>query len=398
MPAIELFSKPIYNTWIELTYYQNQEAIEKYVENVLENDMPPGVLMIDDTWSNSYGDWRFNTSRFPKPKEMIDSLHKQGFDVMLWICPFVTPDTVVYREVRDRGFLITEKSGEPVLVKWWNGYSAVLDMTNPLTKEWLKKQLDLLQNLGIDGFKFDAGDSFFYKTDYITHLNGDQNSQSQAWSEFGKQYPFNEYRVTFGEGGAPLLQRLCDKFHSWGKNGISSLIPDSLAQGIIGSPFSSPDMIGGGDYLSFENESNNLDGELFVRYAEIACLMPAMQFSAFPKRVLNQEDFAAINRALQTRKHYLPYILQQIKLSASTGEPVIRYMSYEFPDENIETLVDQFMIGSALLVAPIWVKGKTSRKVYLPKGIWYYKGRKYVSQGEEMIVEGEYGSPIVFEK
>ena len=166
----------------------------------------------------------------------------------------------------------------------------------------MKEQLDALQKLGIDGFKFDAGDSIYYRRDNVTYGNVKPDEQCQLWAEFGEQYPFNEYRVTVQAGGYALLQRLCDKEHSWGTEGIASLIPDILLQGITGHPYGCPDMIGGGEYLNFQNmEAGGLDEELFVRHAEIACLMPAMQFSAAPFRVLKKENFEAILRSIQMR-------------------------------------------------------------------------------------------------
>lgn len=397
-PARKLFEKPIYNSWIELTFYQTQDAIEHYAKDILRHGLPAGVLMIDDGWSNYYGDWQFHSGKFPNPKQMIDELHQKGFKVMLWICPFVTADTVAYREALAQDLLLKRPDGEAYIIHWWNGHSALLDMTNPETRRWLKQQLDKLMELGVDGFKFDAGDSFFYPADSINFANANSDQQSQAWSDFGEQYPYNEYRVTFAAGGRPLLQRLCDKNHAWKENGIESLIPSSLAQGITGHPFSCPDMIGGGEYVNFAEASKHLDAELFIRYAEIACLMPAMQFSAAPYRVLNAKDFAAIKKTIAIREKYLPIILQLVDSAAQTGEPIIRYMSYEFPDEAVEKLNDQFMLGSHVLVAPIVKPRQTGRQVYLPEGKWKLLDRIYKSPGEFYYFETEYGQPLIFER
>ena len=57
MPAENLFGRIIYNTWIELTYHQNEEDILAYAGRILESRMAPGVLMIDDGWAECYGDW-----------------------------------------------------------------------------------------------------------------------------------------------------------------------------------------------------------------------------------------------------------------------------------------------------------------------------------------------------
>jgi hypothetical protein len=54
MPDITLFSKPQYNTWIELMYDQNQKDILRYAKSIINNGFPPGVLMIDDNWQEDY--------------------------------------------------------------------------------------------------------------------------------------------------------------------------------------------------------------------------------------------------------------------------------------------------------------------------------------------------------
>ena len=56
------------------------------------------------------------------------------------------------------GFVMNEK-GVPHPVKWWNGYSAMLDMTHPQGRSWFGRQLDRLQrDFGVDGFKLDECD------------------------------------------------------------------------------------------------------------------------------------------------------------------------------------------------------------------------------------------------
>ncbi len=398
-PAMELFENPIYNSWIELTFYQNRDDVEKYAKEILDNGMPPGVLMIDDGWSEYYGDWKFHSGKFPDAKEMLNNLHQMGFHIMVWICPFITADTIKYREAKRLGILILDDKDEPYIVSWWNGFSAVLDMSNPKAVEWLKKQLDELVELGVDGFKFDAGDSFHYMKPNKTYDNTTPNEQSRLWEQFGAQYKFNEYRVTFGAGGDPVLQRLCDKQHVWGTEGIGGLLPDALLQGIIGHPFSCPDMIGGGEYVNFqESMEGKLDEELFLRHCEIATLMPAMQFSAAPYRVLSKESFGRILGCVELRKKYIPYILDCIKNAGSTGEPVVRYMTYEFPEEPVENILDQFMLGDKYLVAPITVKGITSRDVYLPKGKWIRNGELIESTSEKIHCEEENDLLIIFER
>ena len=90
-PAELMFSAPQYNTWIEMPYAPTQEGVLAYAQGVLDAGFPPGLLMIDDRWSEDYGEWRFDPTRFPDPAAMIAQLHVWGFAVMLWVVPSSAP-------------------------------------------------------------------------------------------------------------------------------------------------------------------------------------------------------------------------------------------------------------------------------------------------------------------
>lgn len=170
IPDPLFFSAPQYNTWVELTYNQNQKDILAYAKSMIANGCPPGILMIDDTWQAGYGDWRFEPTRFENPKAMMDELHSLGYKVMLWMCPFVSMDTPSFRRLergiepltgralKERGGLLRDKDGKgPACVSWWNGYSALLDFTHPFARKWFKGECDrLVRDYGADGFKFDG--------------------------------------------------------------------------------------------------------------------------------------------------------------------------------------------------------------------------------------------------
>ncbi len=113
-----LFSSPQYNTWIELMYNQNQTDILKYAQAIREHGFPPGVLMIDDNCQEDYGKWNFHPGRFSDPKSMVATLHTNGFKVMLWVCPFVSADSDVYRELAQKRLLLRDSGGEPAIVRW----------------------------------------------------------------------------------------------------------------------------------------------------------------------------------------------------------------------------------------------------------------------------------------
>ena len=63
-----------------------------------------------------------------------------------------------------------------------------------------------------------------------------------------------------------------------------------------------------------------------------------------------------------------PYTKQLFEQAHKYGDPIIRTLFYEFPnDENCRSISDEYMYGGDMLVAPITEQLTTKRKVYLPK-------------------------------
>lgn len=377
MPDSLLFARPQYNTWIELVYNQNQNDILKYAHQIIDNGFPPGVLMIDDNWADFYGKFSFRKDRFADAKQMIAELHKLGFKVMVWVCPFISSDTEIFRDLSAKKLLLMDnkgdktltwdRAGQPALINWWNGYSAELDFTNPDAVKWYKAQLQsMVTSYGLDGFKFDAGDMEFYPSNVISFKPATPNQQSELWGSIGLSYPLNEYRAMWKMGGQPLAERLRDKKHNW--NDLQKLIPNITASGLLGYQFTCPDMIGGGEYGSFIGLAN-IDQDLVVRSAQCSALMPMMQFSVAPWRVLDAVHLKAVKKAVDIRMKYTPYIMKTVKRSALTGEPVVRNLAFAFPGQGLDEVKDQFMLGDKIMIAPVVNKGN-SRKIIFPKGKW----------------------------
>lgn len=226
MPDVLLFEKPQYNTWIELIYNQNQDDILKYAHDIIDNGFPPGVIMIDDNWAPAYGNFKFRKDRFPDAAAMVNELHSMGFKVMLWVCPFISPDSEVSRDLLKRKLVLMHNEGNsgmtwaeaktPSIINWWNGYSMVMDFTNPDAVEWFTGQLNnMVTEYSLDGFKFDAGDPEYYPENSVSYIKITPNEHTELWGLFGLDYPLNEYRAMWKRGNEPIVERLRDKFHTW---------------------------------------------------------------------------------------------------------------------------------------------------------------------------------------
>ncbi len=371
IPNEQFFRVPQYNTWIELMYDQNQNQILEYAHSIVNNGMTPGILMIDEGWSEDYGVFDFYPGRFQNPKQMIRELHDLGFIVMLWVTPHISPDSNAFRALRETNFLLRDKMGEFAVRKWWNGFSCVLDLSNPDACNWFKEKLDyVIAEYGVDGFKFDAGDPYMY-------AEGDQSfaarlplDHTKDYDTFAANYSVNELRAVWKMGGEPLVCRLHDKMHDWTSDGLNTIIPNTVLQGLLGYYYGCPDMIGGGNYGSFIQDGFSLDEELYLRWLEVSVLCPMMQFSIAPWRVLSQENYQIVKSLLAFREKYADYFVELARNAAETNEPIIRHLEYEFPHEGYAVDNSMFMLGDKYLVVPMLEKNKTERTIRLPSGQW----------------------------
>ncbi len=403
IPDPLLFTRPQFNTWIELTYNQNQKDVLEYAEKAVAAGFEPGVLMIDEGWFKNYGDWDFDRARFEDPKAMIRTLHDLGFKVMVWVCPYISPDgpyfaalqQKVTRDGRKVWISNPDREPYPAIMQWWDGFSAVVDLTNPSGREFLKGQLDrLVQEYRIDGFKFDGGDAEHYSSrNMLTPFRSHRpditaNGHCEEFARLGLDFPLNEFRACWKMGGQPLAQRLRDKEHSW--EDLRKLIPGIINEGLMGYPFTCPDMIGGGEYLSFIDLAQ-VDQELIVRAAQCHALMPMMQFSVAPWRVLDKENLEHCITMSHLHTSMGEKLLELADEAARTGEPIVRSLEYEFPNRGYVEITDQFLLGKEVLVAPVLEKGARFREIVFPPGHWKGDDGELVTGPRTLTVEAPLG-------
>ena len=390
MPDPLFFRAPQINTWIELTYHQNDVDILRYAQSMLDNGVPAGVIMIDDTWQAGYGDWRFEPTRFKDPKGMMAKLHGMGYKVMLWMCPYVGMDLPSFRRVAwgtnpddvkgypVKGGFLAVKGSKPKLngrvnakpCLWWNGISAFLDFSHPNANAWFTETLDgLVREYGADGFKLDGADLSAYVLDDRDAVDpkATNGSLNNGYAAYALKYPFCEIRNLWRMQQMPVVVRLHDKPHTW--EALRRITADMIAAGLIGQPFICPDMVGGGEWTTFIPGSP-FEPDLFVRSAQIHALCPMMQFSASPWRVLDPERQKIVRDTVALRQKFAPMIVELARKAAVDGEPILRSLEYNYPNQGYAKVIDQFMMGTDLLVAPQMDKDATSRTVVIPPGCW----------------------------
>jgi alpha-glucosidase len=142
-----------------------------------------------------------------------------------------------------------------------------------------------------------------------------------------------------------------------------------LNLGLSGIPLTGPD-VGG--------FAGTPDGELFARWMQLGSMLPYFRVHSAKGKPPQEpwsygELYESINRkTLERRYQLLPYLYSAVAQCAQDGTPIARPMFMADPgDPALRDLDDQFMLGDALLVAPVLEPGSVDRKVYLPRGVWY---------------------------
>jgi alpha-glucosidase (family GH31 glycosyl hydrolase) len=82
-----------------------------------------------------------------------------------------------------------------------------------------------------------------------------------------------------------------------------------------------------------------------------------------------------------------------------TGMPIVRAMGLAFPsDPRTYAIVDQYMLGDEMLVAPVVTQGQTARSVYFPEGTWHsvWDPSLVINGPVERSIPAPIGAPPVF--
>ncbi len=384
-PPAEFFTKPQFNNWIEIFLHGvNQEVSEKYVRDLAASGFPCGVFMTDGGWMKYHGAELFDDIKFPDPLRYFDLIRAQGWKSLLWMSPFVSPDSQKeYRRLRyyphkgvpgsgyDMGldYLICEGgSKRPAILRWWSGNSAAYDLTNPAVFDYFAARLQkFAADYHFDGFKFDAGNPEFIPKDAVFFRPDTPRCEfGRAYTMLGTRIPYNEFRSGYGTGGQPIVQRLHDQPHTW--EALPKIVKNMICAGLVGYPYVVADMIGGGACGSFF-PGKPFSQKLMVRSCQLQAMMPMMQFSLAPWRVLDERNCAICKDYAHLHCRMGPYIMKWAEHASKTGEPILRAMDYEFPGQGFGDCFTQFMLGPDWLVAPV-LSDDDAVSVKLPAGRW----------------------------
>jgi len=179
--------------------------------------------------------------------------------------------------------------------------------------------------------------------------------------------PFVLTRSTFVGTGAFAAHWLGDNNSTW--ESMKQSIAGMLNFQIFGIPMVGADICG---------FNSTADIKLCCRWMQLGAFYPfARNYNGI--RFKSQEPYTSktlcevSKKALKLRYELLPYWYTLFFYANSKGEPVIRSLWMEFPEDNDAlTNETQFFVGSGLLVSPVLEENATTVKAYIPEGCELY--------------------------
>ncbi|CAH1796171.1 unnamed protein product [Owenia fusiformis] len=385
IPHRDLFSRPHWRYPATNEYSidndGNQTSLMEYVDSLRQYNFTDGWVDIDTGWQSTKLAYEFNQSSFPNPKMVIEYCSALDFKVSLATSPFIDVRSDTFTELEREQMLVTGCSGDlPALIKWKNKIGGLLDFSKIEAGKYLTRKMNRLEShLGISSFVFTNGGSnelpyCFNTATQLNHLNEYPQLYAQLAYTASKTQS-NVISVGYGTSKYSLVTVMSDIEPSWKSHkGIKSIIPQVLKLNLMGYPF----IMASGIHISDSGTlpTSVVDREFYIRWLQLITLLPCIQLS-IPPWIYDQGVITIAQNMIKIHQKFVPTYQDLFKEFIHNGTPVIRPLWWSEPYNTIALRIDdQFLIGEDIMVAPIIEKGKTSRDIYFPPGLWRDKMTK----------------------
>ncbi|MBB5190924.1 alpha-D-xyloside xylohydrolase [Silvimonas terrae] len=366
-----------FGLWLTTSFTTDYDegTVNHFIDGMAERKIPLHVFHFDCFWMKAFHwcDFTWNKETFPDPQGMLKRLKARGLKICVWINPYIAQPSPLFAEGMAKGYLLTKPNGDVWQWNRWQPGQGIVDFTNPAACEWYAGHLRRLLDMGVDCFKTDFGERI--PTDVVYHDGSDPQKMHNYYSYLYNKVVFDvlvEKRgvgdaVVFARSGTAGSQQL--PVH-WGGDcsatyeSMAETLRGGLSLGLSGFGFWSHDISG------FENTA---PADVYKRWSVFGLLSSHSRLhgsKSYRVPWLFDDEAVDVVRAFTELKSRLMPYLYDASVQATQGLPTLRAMMLEFPqDPACDYLDRQYMLGDALLVAPVFNAVGTV-DFYLPQGRW----------------------------
>ncbi len=383
-----------FGLWLTTSFTTNydEETTSHFIDGMAERDIPLHVFHFDCYWMDMFKwcnfEWDKNT--FGDPRGMIDRYHQKGLKICVWINPYISQLSELFKEAKEEGYLLTKIDGSVWQTDLWQPGMAIVDFTNPDACKWYRGKLEALLDMGVDCFKTDFGERIPVK-DIMYYDGSDSVKMHNYYTYLYNKCVFDLLKEKRGENEAVLFARSAtvggQQFPAhWGGDcsatypSMAETLRGGLSLACCGFGFWSHDISG------FEQTA---PADIYKRWCAFGLLSTHSRLHGSGSYrvpwMFDDEACEVLAHFTKLKCRLMPYLYSQAVRSHEEGRPVLRPMFLGFPgDKGAETCDKQYMLGDSLLVAPIF---KESGEVdyYLPEGTWINLITKEVAGGNRWL-------------
>ena len=188
---------------------ENTEAtINSFIDGMAERDIPLAAFHYDCYWMREFHwcDFEWDKRFFGDIESTLKRLHEdKGLHICAWINPYIGQRGEMFKEGRDKGYLVRKPNGEVWQTDFWQAGMGLVDFTNPAAREWFKDKVKALLNQGVDAIKTDFGERI--PRDVVWYDGSPKLSMHNWYTQLYNQAVFEAIEETYGKGNACLYAR-----------------------------------------------------------------------------------------------------------------------------------------------------------------------------------------------
>ncbi|GAA2431230.1 TIM-barrel domain-containing protein [Streptomyces macrosporus] len=390
---------------------EGEEGVRRIVAGYAERGLPLRAVQLGAGHHRRQRGFTVDSGRFPDLPGLAASLRGSGVRLVSVVEPAVRAEAgeAVYDDGRDEDAFVRDARGVPVRGLGRPGEAVYPDFTDPRTRKWWGGLYAERLEQGFAGICHDANDPVSFAVlgeptlprsarHCLESRGGDHREAHNVYALAMARAGFEGLRglrpherpFLVSRSGWAGLQRYggtwTDQAET-GWEGLRAALAQVIGLGLCGVPYCGSD-VGGGPGTPRPSP------ELYLRWFQLGAYLPLFRTHSGPGSGRREpwefgpEVVEHARAALRERERLLPYFVTLARLAQRSGAPYARPLWWGAPkDRALRECEDAFLLGDALLVAPVLEPGVARRAVRLPRGRWYdtATGEAYEGPGQVVV-------------
>lgn len=406
--------------------YPDEKTVREVVANFEKSDIPLDGVNLDIDYMNDFQVFTINKDRFPDLGALVKELKEKG----VYLTPIVDPGVQIcpgyriYEEGSKNGYFVRTRDGKKDWVgAVWPGEVHMPDFQKPEVRRWWGQNYQTFTRLGIESFWNDMNEpAIFFSRESLGqvfavvhelekkkklgfadffHLSNQRPANNPLdfkamHQDDGKGglichdrihnlYGFQMTRASAEElevlldGRRPLLYSRASYAGMHRYSGVWTgdnsswwehiLLHMKMVAGLHMCGF----LYSGSDAGGFMGDST---ADLVIRWSQLGVFTPLFRNHASAGSraqepySFDEDTTRVLRHVIRLRYALLPWLYSEFMKAALSRKPWWRPLGFHFKDSLSIQTEDQMLLGSRVMIAPVYQPNTTGRTVYLPKDDW----------------------------